>query len=184
MRRTVSHCIVLGLVVSAMLMSGCTVYDVAVEERNLGDWTSDKNISYAIERAYLNDELVRYLDFDAFCYEGQVFVVGQYESRDQVKRAVEIAEGTKGVRSVTTFVMPKKAHDDCGTADNLGLYTKVKQKLVADTDIWSTNIDIKTMQCHIILLGIVGSVSERDAAVAHARSVEGARGVESFLMVR
>ncbi|MUM77760.1 BON domain-containing protein [Pseudodesulfovibrio sp. F-1] len=184
MRRTVSLCVLLGLVVAVMLMPGCTVYDVAVEERNLGDWTSDKNISYAIERAYLNDELVRYLDFDAFCYEGQVFVVGQYESRDQVKRAVSIAEGTKGVRSVTTYVMPKKTRDDCGTTDNLGIYTQVKQRLVTDTSIWSTNIDIKTMQCHIILLGIVGSATERDAAIAHARSVEGVRGVESFLMVR
>ncbi|MFH1913709.1 MAG: BON domain-containing protein [Pseudomonadota bacterium] len=184
MRRTVSLCVLFGLMVSIMLMPGCTVYDVAVEERNLGDWTNDKNISYSIERAFLNDELVKYMDFDAFCYEGQVFLVGQYESRDQVKRAESIAKGTKGVHSVTTFVMPKKAHDDCGTTDNLGLYTKVKQRLVADTDIWSTNIDIKTMQCHIILLGIVGSVTERDAAIAHARSVEGARGVESFLMIR
>jgi hyperosmotically inducible protein len=184
MRRTLSLATLLCLMLFATLLPGCTVYDVAVEERNLGDWTSDKNISYSIEREYLRDDLVKYMDFDAFSYEGKVFIVGEYESRDQVKRAVSIAENTEGVRSVTTYLLPKKAHDYCGTTDNLELYTKVKQRLVTDTEVWSTNIDIKTVQCNVVLLGIVGSATERDTAIAHARSVEGARGVESFLMVK
>ncbi|ADU63938.1 MAG: BON domain-containing protein [Pseudodesulfovibrio sp.] len=184
MRRTASFFAILGLLAVLALSAGCTVYDVAVEERDLGDWTSDKNISYAIEREYLRDDLVKYMDFDAFSYEGHVFIVGEYESRDQIDRAVSIAKGVKGVRKVTTHLIPKRANDDCNTADNLELYTIVKQRLVTDTQVWSTNIDIKTMQCNIILLGIVGSATERDSAIAHARSVEGARSVESFLIVK
>jgi hyperosmotically inducible protein len=184
MRHTLTIFATLGLLAVLALSAGCTVYDVAVEERDLGDWTSDKNISFAIEKAYLQDDLVKYMDFDAFTYEGHVFIVGEYESRDQIKRAVSIAKGVKGVRKVTTHLIPKKTQDYCGTTDNLELYTKVKQRLVTDTEIWSTNIDIKTLQCNIILLGIVGSATERDTAIAHAQSVEGARGVKSFLIVK
>jgi hyperosmotically inducible protein len=184
MRRTVSTVFLLGLLAALMLMSGCTVYDVAVEERDLGDWTDDKNIAFAIEKGFLNDDLVKYMDFDASSYQGHVYIVGEYESRAQIDRAVSIARKTKGVREVTTYLLPKKANDYCGTTDNLELYTKVKQKLVTDTDVWSTNIDIKTIQCNVVLLGIVGSAAERDRAVAHAKSVEDSRGVKSFLRVK
>ena len=48
-------------------------------------------------------------------------------------------------------------------------------------DIHSMNIDVNVVQCHVILLGIVGTGSEADKAVALARSVEGVRDVMSFL---
>jgi hyperosmotically inducible protein len=184
MRSLASILSLLGLLATLSLAAGCTVYDVAVEERDLDKWSNDQNISYAIEKAFLQDDLVKYMDFDASSYEGHVFIVGEYESREQADRSVSLAKAVKGVRDVTTYLLPKKAHDYCGTTDNLELYTQVKQKLVADTEVWSTNIEIKTLQCNIVLLGIVGSAKERDTAIAHARAVEGSRSVKSFLMVK
>jgi len=57
----------------------------------------------------------------------------------------------------------------------------LKSKLVADMDVWSTNIDVKVVQCHVVLLGIVESKEEITRAVAHARSVAGVRDVTSYL---
>lgn len=168
----------------AIFANGCTVYDVAVEERNVGDYANDEKIAFVIEKDFLADDLVKYLDFDASSYEGLVYITGEYESRAQVDRAVEIAKSVEGVRSVTTYLLPKRENDSCGTTDNLNLYAKVKNELVQDKDIWSTNIEIKTVQCNVVLLGIVGSEAERSKAVSHAKSVPGVRSVKSYLRVK
>ena len=66
-------------------------------------------------------------------------------------------------------------------SENLEIVGKVKAKLVGDKEIWSTNIDIKSIQCKVVLYGLVGTKKEINKAIAHAKSVEGVRGVKSFL---
>lgn len=165
-------------------LNGCTVYDVAVEERNVGTWANDSKIGFLVEQEFLSDDLVKYLDFDAASYEGRVYITGEYESRAQVDRAVKLAKSVEGVRSVTTFVLPKRDDDLCGTTDNLDIHARVKEKLVNDSQIWSTNINIEVVQCNVILLGVMGSQNEIDRAIAHAHAVKGVRKVKSFLRVK
>ncbi|MDC0336531.1 BON domain-containing protein, partial [Pseudodesulfovibrio sp.] len=117
-------------------------------------------------------------------YEGHAYLIGEYESRAQVERAVAIAKSVEGVHRVTTYMLPKRAQDYCGTTDNLDIYRQVKQLLIADNDIWSTNIDVKTIQCNVVLLGIVGSNKEKADAYAHAKSIKGVRSVKSYITVK
>jgi hyperosmotically inducible protein len=60
----------------------------------------------------------------------------------------------------------------------------VDAKLIADDRIWSTNVDVKAVQCNVVLLGIVGTQQEISRSVAHARSVPGVRSVRSYLRVK
>ncbi|MBI9081256.1 MAG: BON domain-containing protein [Pseudodesulfovibrio sp.] len=184
MQRVFSIFMIMILLAGATLASGCAVYDVAVEERNVSDWAGDEKITFLIKEQFLKDDSIKYMDFDAASYEGQVYLIGEYESRSQVDRAVAIAKGIKGVRTVTTYMLPKQVEDHCGTTDNLEIYTRVKHKLISDGDIWSTNIDIKTIQCNVVLLGLVGSNTERVKAIAHASSVPGVRKVRSYIKVK
>jgi hyperosmotically inducible protein len=107
--------------------------------------------------------------------------VGEYAKESQKERAISIAQAVEGVRSVHTYILPKKKGDKCGAAKSLEIRGKVDAKLVADKDIWSTNIDVKVVQCNVVLLGIVKSGKEISRTVAHARSVEGVRSVKSYL---
>lgn len=184
MHKIITCFLLLGLLAMAGCLGGCAAYDVAVEERNVGDWTTDQRIALTIEQEYLADDQVKYLDFDASSYEGHVYIVGEYESHSQVDRAVAIARSIEGVHKVTTYLLPKKANDPCSTTDSLDIRTRLWNKLTTDTDIWSTNINVESVQCNIILLGIVGSQLERDKAIAHAKAIPGVRGVKSFLIVR
>ena len=184
MQRFVSIFMLLALLTGAALVSGCAVYDVAVEERNAGDWANDEKITFQIKEQFLKNDSISYMDIDAASYLGQVYIVGEYESHSQVTEAVKIAESIPGVRTVTTYMLPKRANDHCGTTDNLEIYTRVKHKLVSDSDIWSTNIDVKTVQCNVVLLGIVGSTTEMAKAIAYASAVPGVRKVRSYLKVK
>ena len=184
MRRVLSIIMIMALLAGAALASGCAVYDVAVEERNAGEWASDEKIEYKIKEQFLKNDSISYMDIDADSYLGQVYIVGEYESHSQVDTAVKIAQAIPGVRSVTTYMLPKRAEDHCGTTDNLEIYTRVKHKLVSDSDIWSTNINIQTVQCNVVLLGLVGSTTEITKAISYASSVPGVRKVRSYLKVQ
>ncbi|MCJ2164351.1 MULTISPECIES: BON domain-containing protein [unclassified Pseudodesulfovibrio] len=184
MHRIISLFMLLGLLGTSILSGGCTAYNVAVEERSVGDYANDEKITFIIEKDFLADDLVKYMDFDASSYEGLVYIVGEYESRAQVDRAVKIAKAVDGVRTVTTYMLPKRVNDSCGTTDNLDLYARLKSDLVADKNIWSTNIEIKTIQCNIVLLGVVGSTAEKERIIDYANKVPGARSVKSYLRVK
>jgi len=129
----------------------------------------------------LADETAKFLDVSSYCYTGNVYLVGEYETENQKERAILIARGVKGVASVTPYMLPKREVKGCGSTDNLVITSEVKSKLIGDKEIWSTNVDVKTVQCNVVLLGVVGSKKEIDKAIAHTKSVKGVRGIKSFL---
>ena len=165
-----------------VIASGCTtVYKAAVDERNVRTIASDDKIVVTISKRFFDDETVKVLDISADCYSGYVYLVGQYETGKQKERAIEIAKGVKDVKSVTTYLLPKKKGDLCGTSDNLAITAKVMTRLIKDKGIWSTNVKVRAVQCNVVLLGIIGSKGAISKAIAHARGVEGVRSVKSFL---
>jgi hyperosmotically inducible periplasmic protein len=173
-------------VLALLALCSCTslyraTYGVAVEERSAATIASDKNITLTIQEKFLGDDAIKALDISPFCYNGHVYLVGEYGTEKERGRALEIANKVAGVNSITPYLLPKKKKDTCGTTDNVEIAAKVSAKLIGDKDIWSTNIDVKVVQCNVVLLGIVGSKTEIDKAVAHARSVSGIRGVISYL---
>jgi osmotically-inducible protein OsmY len=53
-----------------------------------------------------------------------------------------------------------------------------------DKDLKSTQIDVKTVKGHVVLLGIVSTQGEIQRAIAHAKQVEGVQKIKSFVMIR
>ena len=165
-----------------LMITGCTtIYKTVVDERDLSTIASDTRIKTTIINGYIDDENVKTLDIFVAAYDGHVYLVGEYESSNSKKKAIEIAEKVEGVKGTTTYLLPKKQDDTCGKKVNLSITAKVKGKLIKDTDIWSTNVDVKTVQCNVVLVGLVGTKGEKSKAISHAKSVEGVRSVKSFL---
>jgi hyperosmotically inducible protein len=170
------------ILVLGALMTGCTtVYKSAVDERSLSGQYDDEKITMAIRQKFSEDEKVKSYDISTYCYNGHVYLVGEYDTVDQKDQAVKLAKSVAGVKSVTDYFLPKKKDDSCGTTADLELLAKVSAKLIGDKDISSTQIEVKALQCNIILLCLVGSTDEITKAIAHAKAVEGVRSVKSFL---
>jgi hyperosmotically inducible periplasmic protein len=184
---TLHRILILALaLLAAALLNGCTMavvtmYQLAVDERKIGTYVDDKNIEAAIAAKFQEDERVRPLELSAFSYNGRVFLVGQYDSTKQKARAVKIARETPGVKSVTAHVLPRRALSKCGNIDTAALEVRVKGHLIADEHIRATNVKVESLQCNIILLGIVETRREARQAVACAKNVEGVRSVTSYL---
>jgi hyperosmotically inducible protein len=167
-------------------MTGCLsdIYKSAVDERSLGDQYDDQSITMSIRGKFTEDEKIKYFDISTYVYNGHVYLVGEYETADQKNQAVKLARQVEGVKSVTDHFLPKKEDEACGTTANLKLVAKVKKNLIGDGDLSSTQIEVKALQCNIILLGLVGSANEISKATAHAKAVEGVRSVKSFIRIK
>ena len=168
-----------------IFVGGCSAmfggaYGVAQEERSNRSIYTDEKIKLTIDKQIL-DEVINVFDYATFCYNGDVYLIGEYETAEQKEKVLKIAHSVTGVKSVTTYLLPKRKIDTCGKMDHAAISVRVHGLLINDHDIHSTNVDVKVVQCHVILLGIVGTASEADKAVAHARSVDGVIGVKSYL---
>jgi hyperosmotically inducible protein len=161
--------------------AGTSIYKVTVDERKVSTIAADTKITITILTNFIDDDLVKAQDISIFCYDGHVFLVGEYELKEQKKRSLEIARSAEGVKSVTAYLSPKSRDKSYNTLDNLAITTKVRIRLISDKDILSTNVDVETVNCTVVLLGIVGSKQEIKKVVAHARNVTGIHGVKAFL---
>lgn len=160
------------------------IYVAAVDRRDVKTILKDTNIKLTIINKFHDDEYIQLLDsldLSIECYGGHVFLIGQYDQPVQKTRAVKIAKSIKGVKGVTTYLLPKNKRDVCGIDENLTITGTVKAKLIGDMTIYSRNIDVKSVQCNVVLYGIVESEDKITKAVGHAKSVKGVRTVTSFL---
>jgi len=160
------------------------IYLTVTDCRNVKTILNDTTIKLTIINKYHDDEYINALnslDLSIECYKGHVYLVGEYDKPVQKEHALKIAKNVNGVRELTSYLLPKKKDDVCGIDENLLIMGNVKAKLIGDKDLWSRNIDVKSVQCHVVLYGIVASNDRITKAIGHAKRVKGVRGVKSFL---
>jgi hyperosmotically inducible protein len=129
----------------------------------------------------IKDDVTNVLDITAVCYFGYPFVVGQCNTVDEAERAIEIAREVTGKPPIP-YLMKKGAETDCNPALDLAISTEVTARLVADKKIFATNVVVKSIQCEVVLLGVLGSKESILAAIDHANKVNGVKKIRSFLV--
>ena len=160
------------------------IYVTAVDRRDVKTILNDTSIKLTIINKFHDDEVINTLnslDLSIECYEGHVYLIGEYDKPVQKTRAIKIAKSIEGVKSVRTYLLPKNKSDICGFDENLVIMGRVKAKLIGDKDLWSRNIDVKSVQCNVVMYGLVASKHKINKAIEHAKSVKGVRTVTSLL---
>lgn len=96
----------LGVLAFAVcLAAGCTPADNAAAGaksffNEVGDKVTDASINFAIEAAYVDDELVKSKQISISTRDGVVTLRGTQPTLQAKARAIEIARHTKGVKAV------------------------------------------------------------------------------------
>jgi len=119
------------------------------------------------------------------CYDGRAYLVGIYEREEEKARVLEIARTVEGVRSVDAYLVPSTgdaAAEPCSTEEDLRLSGVVKSRFKEDLKhIKTSRMDVISVQCVVVLVGIVRTEQEIDAILETARSTAGVRDVVSYL---
>ena len=160
------------------------IYLTVTDRREVKTILNDTKIKLTIINKFHDDDVINTLnslDLSIECYRGNVYLVGEYDTPVQKMRAIKIAKSIEGVKRVTSYLLPKNKSDVCGIDENLMIMGRVKAKLIGDKDIWARNIDVKSVQCNVVLYGLVSSKNNINKAIKHAKSVKGVRTVTSFL---
>jgi len=182
-RRLSTPASLLTVMALVLACNGCGVYSAARDERSVGAIVDDKGIESAVKYELLRDPLVKGLDIAVYAFRGGVYLVGVIESDAQQARATTIAKTQKGVRAVQTYLLDKKKTTWGKAVDDTVITAEVKTRLIKDTRIKSTQVEVKTILGHVVLLGIVSTQQMADLAVSHARGVENVKAVKSFVVV-
>ena len=172
------------LIFVAVGMYGCTAYKAARDERSMGTIIDDTAISGKIKYRLLQDDTVKGLDICVYVYYGKVYLVGAVENDNQKSQAIKIAKGVEGVKSVTTYILNKNQVTIGKTVDDTTITAKIKTKMIEDKQIKSTQIEVKTILGHVVLLGVVSSKSDVIRAIRYAKNVENVKKVISYVIVR
>lgn len=163
--------------------TGCvgTVYSAVHDERNIKTIASDSLIETKILKELAVEKSSDLIDVAVTSYQGDVFLVGEYKDNKQKSRFLAATKDIEGVKSVKSYLVKADKEHPCDTKKDLGITAEVRGKLIADTSIWSTNIELSTIQCQVILWGTVGSSVEIKKAIKHAEDVKDIDSVKSFL---
>lgn len=94
----------LSAVFLAVFMSGSLVSVVgcgATEtKRGTGEYVDDSVITTKVKAAILEDPLTKVLEIQVKTFKGEVQLSGFVSSREAANRAIELARGVQGVKSV------------------------------------------------------------------------------------
>lgn len=169
----------------AASLAGCTGYGEAVDRRTLGTQLDDRAITTAVQKQLVENDRTSFASTNTYTFDGHVYLIGTYKFAEQPDLARQEARTVEGVRSVTVYMLSEQ-EVEAQTCDRWesGIEASTYKRLAEDEIVKAGRIEIDPIGCHVVLLGLVGSSTEKARAEEIARRVEGVTSVKSFLMVR
>lgn len=182
MKRTAHTTLCLMIVCFAMLSVAWTpwgaIYESARDERSVTQQADDKRISLDIKGQMADKDSKKALKVHAYCFVGQVYLVGAINDKSFRSFAVKIAKSIKGVKRITQHFVEET---DTMTAD-LEIAAKVRTALIGEGDLSATQIETEVMNGEVVMVGMVRSKADAKLAVKTAKGISGVREVTSYLI--
>lgn len=153
---------------------------------------NDGWITTKIQAQFFADPNVKARAINVDTSKGVVTLTGTVENAASRHRALEIAQGTDGVRRVEDRLLIGRATGEArGTAgrdmwvraSNGWITTKIQAQYYLDRGLKGRNIEVETANGTVSLTGSVENERARQRAVEIARTTEGVRRIEDRLQI-
>ena len=170
----------------AQVATGTAVKVVTVnqEDRSIGEFVDDTIIKTLIKNTYFDQNEKLFFNIDVEVSQGRVLLTGTVENMDLKIEATRIAWGVKGVQTVLNEIQISNSDNIINFADDLGISTKVKGKLILNENVNSLNHSIETVNKLVYIIGIAGSEDERGLVINIAREVYGVEEVIDYITIK
>lgn len=179
--------------ISALTISGCgkseekatTPPPPPAAKTTVGTDIDDGTITTKVKSALLADADVKSFDIKVETRKGEVQLSGFVDNQAQIDRAIAVAKGVEGVKSVDNKMSLKATDTTVGEKIDDGVITtKVKAALLADSGVKSSDISVVTRDGVVQLSGFVDNQTQIDRATEVARGVEGVKNVVNEMSVK
>jgi len=160
-----------------LALAGCTSSMVSDNTKK-----SDSGITTAIETSLGSNEKVKARQVEVQTREGFVYLTGVVDTEEARREAGRVAWRTEGVDGVWNDLTVGER--TVGSwVDDVMISSKVKSKLIANSEIKAGDIDVSSSQGVVTLIGRVSSKTIKDTAESTARGTAGVKDVNNELVV-
>lgn len=167
--------------ISSVLDNGPLAYETAVDERSTRQQMYDAVIAGHAQAELYKHKDIRALQITTYCYFGKLYLVGEYDSQEQLKSIYECADQVEGKRAIISRLYLKQEQSKTEYLEEQGTWAKLEAQLLADYEVTSSPLEVEVIQGNIILLGVISDKKERDRILGHANSVTDKGAVVSYL---
>jgi hyperosmotically inducible protein len=171
--------ITLGSLVAVGLLgaAGCASSMVPEKTRD-----ADSGLTSVIETSLEANDEVQAGKVDVETREGIVYLTGVVDTEDARREAGRVAWRTTGVDGVVNEITVGER--TVGSwIDDVMINSKVKTKLIANSEIKAGDIDVSSSQGVVTLIGRVSSTLIKNDAERIAKGTKGVTGVNNELLV-
>jgi len=177
----------------ALLISGCGKKEEGPKpeapkteaKTTVGTEIDDSAITTKVKSALLGDPDVKSFDIKVETRKGEVQLSGFVDTQAQMDRAIAVAKGVEGVKSVDNKMSLKTTSTTVGEKLDDGIITtKVKAALLGDSGVKSGDIGVVTRDGEVQLSGFVDSQSQIDRATEVTQGVEGVKKVTNEMSIK
>lgn len=167
---------VAGLLI-VMALSGCASSMVSEATRH-----SDEGITSVIQATLEVNDKVKARQVGVETREGTVYLNGVVDTEEARREAARVAWRTEGVVGVVNDLTVGER--TVGSwVDDVMISSKVKAKLITNSDIRAGDIDVSSSQAVVTLIGRVKSETIKRDAERIARGTKGVKDVNNELTV-
>lgn len=151
----------------------------------VGTEIDDSAITTKVKSALMADADVKSFDIKVETSKGVVQLSGFVDNQGQIDRAIAVAKGVEGVKSVDNKMNLKTTETTVGEKiDDSIVTTKIKAALLADSGVKSTDIGVVTRDGEVQLSGFVENQAQIDRATEVTKGVEGVKNVINEMAVK
>jgi hyperosmotically inducible periplasmic protein len=163
--------------VAALALAGCASSMVPEKTRR-----SDSGITSVIQASLESNDKVKARQVDVETREGTVYLTGVVDTEEARREAGRVSWRTEGVYGVVNDLTVGER--TVGSwVDDVMISSKVKSKLIANSEIKAGDIDVGSSQGVVTLIGRVSSATIKSSAERIARGTKGVKDVNNELIV-
>ena len=154
--------------------------------KKVDGYMDDSGITAKVKSALVDAKDIKSNDISVNTSKGVVTLNGFVSSQDQAERAVTLAKGVEGVKSVSDKLHVKDSTKSSvkGYASDTAITSEVKAKLLADDLVPSRNVKVETQDGLGQLSGTWKTKAQSDRAESVASAIEGVKSVKNDLTVK
>jgi hyperosmotically inducible protein len=163
--------------VALIALAGCASSMVPEGTRD-----ADSGITKVVEASLETNDKVKARQVEVQTREGVVYLTGVVDTEEARREAARVAWRTEGVHGVVNDLTVGER--TVGSwVDDVMISSKVKSKLIANTEIKAGDIDVSSSQGVVTLIGRVSSENIKSIAERTAKGTAGVKSVNNELTV-
>jgi len=147
-----------------------------------GTQHTDSGITSVVQASLESNDKVKARQVDVQTREGVVYLTGVVDTESARQEAARVAWRTEGVTGVVNGLTVGER--TVGSwVDDVTISSKVKSKLIANSEVKAGDIDVSCSQGVVTLIGRVSSENIKSTAERVARGTAGVKDVHNELLV-